>query len=317
MARGTQLTPGGARTIDAPITEAARGFKNPMAVWPYLFPAVEVPARGGRLIAFRTEDFQKLNLVRAPGADVARIDIGYTSDQFALEQRGIEVPVPVEIAEDAAAVPKISMGMTAGIKARRIVDLQIEVEAARLATASTSYSAAHTTALAGAAQWSHDDSKPATAVEGAKAVIRQGIGMNPNTLVVGAEVHDKLRNNPDVVERVKYVMAPERVEAVTMQTLAAYFGVERYAVGAAMTGEEGDFTHLWGKVAILAYTEVEDLADMGSPSFGYNYRLTGYPIAEAPYYEERSRSWVYPYFCEDRPVIVGKDAGFLFTNVVE
>ena len=316
MARGTQLTPGGARTVDAPITEAARGFKNAMAVWPYLFPEVMVPARGGRVIAFRTEDFQKLNLIRAPGADVQRIDIGYTSDQFALEQRAIEVPVPVEIAEDAMAVPKISMGASAGIKARRIVDLQVEVEAANLAQASANYLAGNTLALAGASQWDHADSKPADAVETAKAVIRQGIGMNPNTLVVGAQVHDMLRNNADVVERVKYVMAPERVEAVTMQTLAAYFGVENYAVGSAMAGEEGAFDHLWGKVAILAYTETADLADMGAPTFGYNYRLTGYPIAESPYYEERSRSWIYPYFSEDRPVIVGKAAGYLFTTVV-
>lgn len=317
MARGTQLSTSGARTVDVPITEAARGFKNAMAVWPYLFPEVMVPARGGRVIKFRAEDFQKLNLVRAPGADVQRIDIGYSSDQYALEQRALEVPVPVEVAEDAAAVPKISMGASAAIKARRIVDLQIEVEAARLATDMANYSATHRVALAGANQWSHPDSTPANAVDKAKAVIRQGVGMDPNTLVVGAEVHDRLRNNPDVVDRVKYVMAPERVEAVNMETLAAYFGVEHYAVGSAMTGEEGAFTHLWGKVAILAFTEKADLADMGAPTFGYNYRLDGYPVAETPYYDERSRSWIYPYVCEDRPVIVGKDAGYIFTNVVE
>ena len=208
------------------------------------------------------------------------------------------------------------MGTTAAIRARRIVDLQIEVEAALLATTTANYSATHTSALAGAAQWSHADSKPAAAVETAKETVRQGIAMNPNTLVVGEAVHKALRNNADVIERVKYVMAPERVEAVTMQTLAAYFGVEHYAVGAAMVGEEGAFNDLWSKVAILAYTETGPLVDMGAPSFGYNYRLSGYPIAEAPYYEERSRSWVYPYFSEDRPVIVGKDAGYLFTMVV-
>ena len=214
------------------------------------------------------------------------------------------------------AVPKISMGTTAAIKARRIVDLQIEVEAASLATTAANYPAGNALALAGAAQWSHADSKPAAAVETAKETVRSGIGMNPNTLVVGEKVHKALRNNADVIERVKYVMAPERAEAVTKQTLAAYFGVEHYAVGGAMTGEEGAFADLWGSVAILAYTEVADLAEMGAPSFGYNYRLSGYPIAETPYYEERSRSWVYPYVSEDRPVIVGKAAGYLFTAVV-
>lgn len=312
---GTRMHISGARAVDPVLSEAARSYKNPVAAWPALFPPVVVNSRGGRMISFRAEDFAAMELHRAPGSTISRLDVGYTSEKFSLEQRAIEVPMPVEIGEEAA-VAGVVMGSVAAIKARRVVDLQIEIAAASLATDTTNYSGTHTEALAGASQWSHNDSTPQKTVEAAKAIIRQGIGMNPNTLLVGAEVHAALRSNPDVIERVKYAMAPERVEAANIQTLAAYFGVDNYAVGESMRGEPGAFEHIWGKVAILAYTETSDLASMGSPSFGYTYRLSGYPYMEGPYRDHRIRSLVYPYVSEDTPVIVGKDAGYLFTAVV-
>ena len=312
---GARMHISGARAIDPVLSEVARSYKNPVAAWPALFPPVVVTGRGGRVISFRAEDFAAMELHRAPGSTISRLDVGYTSEKFSLEQRAIEVPLPVEIHEEAA-VAGVAMGSVAAIKARRVVDLQIEIAAASLATDATNYSETHTEALAGANQWSHKDSVPQKAVEAAKAIIRQGIGMNPNTLLVGSETHAALRSNPDVIERVKYAMAPERVEAANMQTLAAYFGVENYVVGESMKGEPGTFEHIWGKVAILAYTETSGLASMGSPSFGYTYRLKGYPYMEGPYRDNRIRSLVYPYVSEDTPVIVGKDAGYLFTAVV-
>ena len=315
MAEG-QLSPSGARIVDAPITTAARGYKNPMAAWPFLFPAVEVGARGGQIVTFRAEDFLKYEIRRAPGAQIARLDVGYDGSPFTLVQRALEVPVPIEVMEDARAEPSIELGTVAAVRGRRTVDFQIELEAARLATADASYDAANIITLSDESQWTHASSTPQKEVQDAKAMIRQGIGLNPNTLVVGAEVHDALRSNADVIDRVKHTMAPERVEAVTMATLAAYFGVEHYVVGECMQGEPGSFTHVWGKFAILAYTEVTDLASMGSPTFGYTYRLSGYPVVEQPYYDERTRTWVYPYITQDTPVVAGKPAGVLFKAVV-
>ena len=61
----------------------------------------------------------------------------------------------------------------------------------------------------------------------------------------------------------------------------------------------------------------------GSPVIGLRYRLMDYPVVEVPYpckpypcKDEPHRSWVYSHVTNDTPVIVGKPAGFLFTNVV-
>lgn len=152
-------------------------------------------------------------------------------------------------------------------------------------------------------------------VNAAKETIRGKIGMNPNVLAVGEAVHDYLVNNAHVIDRVKHVMAAN-AQDIDEALLARYFGVEKYVVGRCRKGTVGNFTAVWGKVAILVYSNLTSLASMGSPSWGYTYRVSGYPVAEQPYYDERSRSWIYPQVTEDTPVVAGKDGGYLWTTAV-
>ena len=67
---------------------------------------------------------------------------------------------------------------------------------------------------------------------------------------------------------------------------------------------------------VIAYTELGGLAAMGAPTFGYTYRLTGYPMVEAPYYDRNAKSWVYPVTDEVAPVIAGASAGYLISAAV-
>ena len=313
----TQLSPSQARVVDPVATTTARGYKNANAVWEFLFPVARVMARGGNIIEFNAEDFCQMDIERAPGAKLARLDIGHAGKKYALTQRALQIPIPQEINEEAATA-SVNMTMSAAIKLRKVVDLQIEIEAAKLASDQNNFGG--TVALAGNARWDVVASKPAKTVQDAKATIRRGVGMNPNTLVVGGEVHDALRNNADVIDRVKHTRGltdDDQARAyVNEGMLADYFGVENYAVGYAMKGKPGAFEHVWGKIAVLVYSNVSTLADMGSPSWGYGYRLDGYPMAEAPFWEQNTRSWVLGYTSEDSPHVVGSDAGYLFTSVV-
>ena len=310
-----QLAAGGARVIDPVLTQVARGYSNPMAIYPVLFPVVGVGQRGGRIIAFRAEDFLAYDIVRAPGAQMQRMDVGYASDPYALVQRAIEGSVPVEIAEEAAAVPGIALGSRAAQQATGICDLQIELEAAKLALADSTYSAGNIVTLSNTDQWDHAQSKPQAEVTAAKEKIRTGVGRDPNVLIVGQAVHDALVSNPDVIDRVKHTQVTTARE-IDEPLLARYFGVDRYVVGRCRQGKPGAFTAVWGKFAVLAFVDVTPLAAMGSPSFAYTYRLSGYPVVEQPYYDDRSRTWAYPTITEDTPVIAGKEAGVLFKAVV-
>ena len=310
---GEQLTPGGARIVDPVLSNVARGYVQPMAIYPELFPVVAVGQRGGNVVQFRAEHFAIQDIRRAPGAQMSRIDIGYSGARYATEQRAVEVPVPIELQEEAMEVPGVQLGSVAAMRAMGVVDLQIENEAGTLAQAATNFGG--TTALSGTAQWSHASATPSVAVNTAKELIRGKIGINPNVLAVGEAVHDQLVNHKHVIDRVKHVMAAN-AQDIDEALLARYFGVDKYVVGRCRHGEVGDFDPVWGKVAILVYSDVTPLASMGSPSWGYTYRLSGYPVMEQPYYDERARSWIYPCVTEDTPVVAGKDAGYLWTSAV-
>ena len=198
------LNPTQARTIDPVLTQVARGYTNAAHAWIYLFPVVPVAQRGGRIIEFGAEQFASINSERAPGATRQQVHFGHSSREYSLGQHALDGKVPREILEEAMAVPGINYSSVAVRKTMDIVSLQIEIAAARLATRASTYAAANKQALAGAAQWSHDDSEPAKAVEAAKEVIATGIGREPNTMVVGPAVHRGLVNNPDVIDRIKH-----------------------------------------------------------------------------------------------------------------
>ena len=104
---------------------------------------------------------------------------------------------------------------------------------------------------------------------------------------------------------------------VNSQKLASYFDVDMVIPARARSGVPGAFTPIWGKNAVLGFSDVSPLASQGSPSFGYAYRLEGYPISNPGWYDNKCDSWLYPTTTYDTPEIVGKDAGFLFQTVVD
>jgi len=98
------------RVIDPIITTVARGYRNAMFAWPLLFPIATVQQRGGKILAFGTEDFVKRDLERAPGARRERLNVGYKGEDYALTQRALDGVLPKERLEEAEAVPGIALG---------------------------------------------------------------------------------------------------------------------------------------------------------------------------------------------------------------
>ena len=311
-----QQTPGSARVIDPLITEVARGIKQPGGmIADALFPIVNVGQRAGRIIEFGAEDFLLANTARAPGANTMRVTYGYTSGSYSLTDHSLEAVVPREVLEEGMAGPGINHASVAIARVKAQVDLVREKEAADLARNAALYPSENKVALSGTARWSDlANSDPVADVAAWREAVRAAIGIYPNVAVIPPAVLAKLRIHPKIIDRFKYVMPGVPTE----QILSDLFEIERIEIGKRIyrTAAASANIDMWGKDVILAYVDVSSMAEMGSPSYGYTYQLSGYPFAE-PMYEDRSaKSFIYPYTDARAPVLTGVTAGFLAQTVV-
>lgn len=312
----TQMTNAQARVIDPVLTQVARGFMQPGLVWNALFPRVPVAQRAGRVVTFGVEDFLLYNSQRTPGARTARIQFGHAAGNYSLESHSLEGSLPIELMQEAEAVPGIDMQRIAIQKPLRAIQLRLEKACADLARNAANFPVGNKQTLSGTSQWSDfgATSDPIKDIETAKEAVRARIGMRANTVVMGAAVFAQARQHPKVVDRIKYTSR----DVATPELLAALFGVDRVLVGDAVfsTDNAPTFSDVWGKDVIVAYTDPASLADMGSPAFGYTYQLQDYPVVEEGYYDRNTKTWYYPTTDEVQPVISGAIGGFLYTNAV-
>lgn len=312
----TQLTPSQARVIDPILSTVAQGYKNAELIGSALFPYVPVSQRGGKIITFGKEDFMLYATGRSPGAATKRVQFGYSGSSYALESHSLEGLVPQELMQEAEAVPGINLATTAIAKVQAIIALRLEKAQADLATNAANYAASNKTSLSGTSRWSDltsGVSDPVNDIEVAKDAVRQQIGREPDTVTLGASVLAKLRQHPRIIDRIKYTGR----DVPTLELLASLFGVQRVLVGKAVTATDaGVFSDVWGKSVVVAYTAMGTLADQGQPTYGYTYRLGGYPMVEQPYLDRNTKSWVYPVTDEVAPVIAGASAGYLISSAV-
>lgn len=127
--------------------------------------------------------------------------------------------------------------------------------------------------------WSdYTSSDPITDIETGKRTVLANTGFLPNTLTLGYDVWIKLKNHPDLMQRIQYGGGPGNPAIVTQQTLAAVFGVERVLVAMAtnatnVEGETAAYAFIQGKHALLTYSPPSP--SLLTPSAGYTFQWKG------------------------------------------
>ena len=308
----SQQTPGQARVLDPILSAVARGYRSPKAaVANVLFPIVTVGQRAGRILSFGPDDFKLVSTARAPGANTKRIQFGYASEPFSLVDYRLEGAVPVELMEEAQAVPGIDLQSNAVRRVQNVMALEREKKAADLARDAAKYHSDNKATLTTDTQWDDVDSDPFTAIINAKEVIRGKTGETPNVLTLGPKVLTALRTHPKVLSRLS--TASDRPPA-TIAQLQALFELQQIVTGEAVYHDGTSFVDVWGKDAILAFTTPASQQEMGSPSYGYTYQLQGRPSVEEGYFDNNTNTWYFPTTDAYQPVFAGPAAGFLFTD---
>jgi hypothetical protein len=313
-----QLTPSQARVVNPVLSSIAQGIQQNDLVGNYLFPAVDVPLRGGQILTFGRESFmQYTNLNRAPGTSTSRVQFGYSGSTYALVDYSIEGKVPVEIEQEGMNSSfSLDEAAVALNGASRILQLRLEIAQAVLATTLVNHAVSNRITLSGTAQWSDfgTTSNPLSDIETGKEAIRSGTGRRPNVGIMGPAVWAKLKYHPIVKDYTKYTGR----EVATLDILSALTEIPNWYIGDAVSSNDAGTTlsDVWGKDVVLAYSEIGSVANYGAPTFGYTYNLGGYPLAEEPYQDRNHKAQFFPVTRAEAPVIAGQLAGYLIKSCV-
>lgn len=202
------------------------------------------------------------------------------------------------------------------VTANDILGLDYELDVAGLATNSATYAAGHSVALAGGTKWSAATGTPVTDIRAASNVIRKKIGKRPNKLNLSADAAEVIVLNPEV----RSYLPDSQMGPATMEQLKSILNVAEIFVGDAVWKDAaGVGQDVWGNNAILAYSPSVTGSSSGDislaePSFGFTNVIEGHPFAEAPYWDNPTKSWLYGATYERRPNVAYNTAAYLFQN---
>jgi hypothetical protein len=170
-------------------------------------------------------------------------------------------------------------------------------------------------------QWNQSASTPIEDITAQRLRIAETTGYNPNTLVLGPRVWEKLKNHPEFLDRIKYTQKG----IVTTDLLAATLDIERVLIpmvvnNTAADGATDSFGFGYGKAALLCYAAPSP--GVLQPSAGYTFSWTGYLGASAGgsrikrfRMEELASDRVEAELAYDQKV-VSQDLGVFFTAAV-
>lgn len=312
-----------ARIVDPVLTNHVRGYRNPdvLRIGSVLFPRAPIAKRGAKIVKFGKEAFRRHPTERAPGDRIRRVRVGYTSDSVNLFQHALAGEVPRELLMEAEGVPSVNLQMRAMNLPAEIIEREKEIKAAEIASAWASYGASNRSKLDGVSRWNAGSAAIGADADAAQDVIRSKTGRRANVLAVGPQVARRLRRASAIIAN--YYTGNERPDRVSDAQVAEFFGVARFVEGTdtvvqGKTADGGDFSDIWGNIAILAYVPtVTGDGDIEVPSFGYEYYLDGHPLVEPGRWDADTKTWVYDVIDEYQHVLTAMDAGFLFTNVMD
>jgi hypothetical protein len=191
--------------IDIALSQFARQYRNNEFVSELLFPRVEVVNQSDLFWLFG-RDNQKLaeNTLRGPGAAAERIKQTISTTNYFCPDHSLARLIPDEERRNFQA-GDVEQWAAGAITDKLMLDKENQVAA--IAGDTTKYAAGYTVTLAGANQWSDlrrsGVSHPVADVETAKAAIRKS-GKNPNLLILGDAVFQKLASHPRLVQRFQY-----------------------------------------------------------------------------------------------------------------
>lgn len=296
--------------INAYLSEVARGYGNNSFIAENLFPIIDSEKEKIDIFQFNKEAFQLYDTERAIRANSNVISPkGFSKHTATLAEHDLAYPIDYR-EEDEAEKVKLQLHatnvVTEGLK------LKLEKQCADLAQDPKNYATENKIALSGTSQFTNEASDPLKVVNAGKDAVCGKIGKDPNTLVMGQEVWQALKQNSNL----KKLIASSSNKIITLDLLKEFFEIENIVVGRSIYADaNNNFARVWGNNIILAYVPKLTSRTEYDPSFGYTVRKKD--ALQIDEYQKEGNKVKYIRATDIyTPFLVGAEAGYLISNAV-
>jgi len=169
-----------------------------------------------------------------------------------------------------------------------------------------------------ASSWKYNTTTSApiqNVLSGTTRIIKSS-GVRPNTLILGQDAFDCLKENTNVYSRIQYV---ERA-IMTEQLLAAVFDIENVFVGRAIkdVGEEGvaeSISSIWGGHALLAFFNNNPGIKKVTAACNFRANDAGTPVKVKKWREEKLSGDQIEVSTMYKPAAIATSCAYYFSSV--
>ena len=192
-----------------------------------VFPSVPVDKDSGTYYIITKKYFFLDELEqRAPGAEFARVDHGVSTGTYKTLQYAADTDIPDEIRANSQVPMDLEQVKVQLLAQRSMIRKEVQWSTDFMATSVWGTDQSITN------KWSDTtNGDPVADIMTASRTVSNSTGVDPNTMVLGYIVHQRLAVHPDILDRLKYTTAA--TQQAIEQAMAAIFGKQNYFVGKA------------------------------------------------------------------------------------
>lgn len=304
--------------VDAALTNISVAFMQDASqfVAAQVFPEIPVTHRSDEYFTYDRNDTRRDEVKpRAPGAESAGGGFNMGTDNYSCSVYAFHKDVDDQTRANADPAVDVDEDATRFVTQQFLINREIQ-------WASDFFGAGiWTTDVTPGTLWDQGTSDPEADIDTGKTAILQSTGYEPNTLVVGWQVHQALKKHPLIVDRYKHTSS----NSITAEMIARFLEIDRYIVSKASynTANEGATpvnAFIAGKHALLCY--VAPSPGLLTPSAGYTFVWSGFTGASTVgariknfRLERNASDRIEGEFAYDNK-IVSADLGYFFNGAV-
>ena len=256
--------------VDAPLTNLSVGFKNDMNsfIAEKVFPTVPVAKQTDKYFTYTQADFFRTDAqLRAPGTESAGSGYNLSTETYSCDVLALHKDIADQTRANADAPLDMNRDAVEFLTQHMMLKREQDFANTFLKTGvwGTDFNGTWT-----------GDSSAIDEIQNGQDHVEGNTGYRPNILVLGAQAYTELKNNNDVLDRIKYT----QTGVVTEQLLASLLGLDKVLVSRAIkNGNAEGVAASYSRVmttaeALLVYAPATP--SLMHPSAGYTFSWTGY-----------------------------------------